>query len=225
MNRRVIAATAVVLSALIAGAGAPRAETLSAAGLTISDEKGGFRLLAASGAGTLADPLVLVEELSNIGPAVLVIRGFKTRGYVRNDGIQALASGNLVVTKVVINASLRVWGGFDLELREIIDQPSPYGDGLSFDQMGTFADSFGSDRFTNIRKLIEPHDLLDFDQGKVDPGDRARFSFAITDPTPKQEFYLVQQPKLLLSQAPAEVQLAARRLSLRPSPCPRCAVP
>ena len=168
----VAAAGAAMLGTLLC-AGGLGAEVLSAGGLTFSDERGGFRLIAASGTGTRSDPLILVEEFTQMGPAILVIRGFKTRGQDDPDRpIQAISSGSLVVTKVVLNRSRRVWTGFDLELREIVDTPSPYGDGLSFDQMGSFAPTFGSDRFRNIRKLTEPYDLLDFHQGSVDPGVR-----------------------------------------------------
>ncbi len=214
------AAGAAMLGSLLC-AGGLGAEILSAGGLTFSDERGGFRLIAASGTGTRSDPLILVEEITQMGPAILVIRGFKTRG--RNDPdrpIQAVSSGSLVITKVVLNGSLRVWTGFDLELREIVDTPSPYGDGLSFDQMGTHDDTFGSDRFKNIRKLFEPYDLLDFGQGSVDPGAQVRFSFAITDPTPRQEFFLIQEPKLLLSQGPMDTQQAERSVQFRPSSPP-----
>jgi hypothetical protein len=225
MSPAAVAAAGAAVGAAMLGslfcAGGLGAEVLSAGGLTFSDERGGFRLLAASGTGTRADPLVLVEEFTQMGPAILVIRGFKTRHKDDPDRpIQAISSGSLVVTKVVLNSSRRVWTGFDLELREIVDTPSPYGDGLSFDQMGTFAPTFGSDRFQNIRKLSEPFDLLDFDQGSVDPGTQVRFSFSITDPTPRQEFFLVQEPKLLLSQGPMDTQQAARALRFRPSSPP-----
>jgi hypothetical protein len=221
MSPAAVAALGAVLFGSLLCTGGLGAEVLSAGGLTFSDERGGFRLIAASGTGTQADPLVLVEELTQMGPAILVIRGFKTRGQGDPDRpIQALSSGSLVITKVVLNGSQRVWTGFDLELREIVDTPSPYGDGLSFDQMDTFARTFGSDRFQNIRKLTEPYDLLDFDQGSVDPGTWVRFSFAITDPTPRQEFFLVQEPKLLLSQGPMDTQHAKRSVQFRPSSPP-----
>jgi hypothetical protein len=221
MSPAAAAAVGAAMLGTLLCSGGLGAEVLSAGGLTFSDERGGFRLIAASGKGTQADPVVLVEEFTQMGPAILVIRGFKSRGQDDPDRpVQAVSSGSLVVTKVVLNGSKRVWTGFDLELREIVDTPSPYGDGLSFDQMGTFAPTFGSDRFRNIRKLSEPFDMLDFDQGSVDPGTQVRFSFSITDPTPRQEFFLVQEPKLLLSQGPAETQQAERSVQFPPSSPP-----
>jgi hypothetical protein len=216
----VAAAGAAMLGSLLCSGGLG-AEVLSAGGLTFSDERGGFRLIAASGTGTRSDPLILVEEFTQMGPAILVIRGFKTRGQDDPDRpIQTVSSGSLVITKVVLNGSRRVWTGFDLELREIVDTPSPYGDGLSFDQMGSFAPTFGSDRFQNLRKLTEPYDLLDFGQGSVDPGAQVRFSFVITDPTPRQEFFLIQEPKLLLSQGPMDTQHAEQSVRTPPSSPP-----
>jgi hypothetical protein len=196
--------------------GAPRAEAWAAGGYSFSDERGGFRLLSASGSGTYGDPIVLVEELLGTGPAVLTVRRLPPepdeRGFIPAPPILSLA-----VIKIVINRSRRVWGGFDLELQEALSRPSPYGDGLSFDQMRSFDELAHSDRFATSREINEPYDRVRFAQGSVDPGAAARFNFYITDPTPVPEFYIVQEPRLLMARArptarpPAHpVQLAQR---------------
>ena len=51
-----------------------QAATFEAGGLLFSDERGGFRLVSASGQGTPNDPIILVEEFSSLRPAVLTIR-------------------------------------------------------------------------------------------------------------------------------------------------------
>ena len=68
-------------------------------------------------------------------PAVLVIRGAQS---ILHQGQQTMSMGfiHLAVIKIVINGTGHVWAGFDLELQETPNQPSPYGDGLSFDQLG-----------------------------------------------------------------------------------------
>jgi hypothetical protein len=85
---------------------ATAAETWTAGGLTFSDAPGGVRLLAASGSGTRADPIVLVEEIIGSGPAVLEIHngrtgdldvspalGFLTLSVVRSSSIAAHGAG------------------------------------------------------------------------------------------------------------------------------------
>ncbi len=194
---------AAVLLLLLAAVLPDRARAASgtAGGLVFSDERGGFRLISVSGSGTTADPIVLVEEITSLRPAVLVIR----RNEVPPGDEPALAralSMSFVVIKVVINRSERVWAGFDLELQEILNQPSPYGDGLSFDQMGSFKEGLSSDRFAIGDRISEPYDRLRFFDGSVDHGSAVTFKFHITDPTPKREFYLVQEPRLLIARLP-----------------------
>ena len=177
---------------------AAQAKVWTAGGLTFSDELGGFRLISVSGRGSIEDPIVIVEELTSVEPVVLIIRGSQDRG---REG--AVIPGRpilyLAVIKIVLNRSRRVWGGFDLELQQELGSPSPYGDGLSFDQMGGFGARLHSDRFATNRQIYEPYDRVRFEIGSVDPGAQARFRFFITDPTPVEEFYLLQEPRLLMA--------------------------
>ncbi len=189
------------------------AETFTAAGLSFSDELGGFRLISVSGTGTIADPIVVVEEFTQVGPAVLVVRGAQL---IKHHNHPATPAGfiHLAIIKIVINSTRRVWTGFDLELQERPKQPSPYEDGLSFDQMGSFAgEPFQSDSFVNALRQSEPYDRVRFHDGAVDPGDAVRFNFYITDLTPKPKFFLLQEPQLLISRRPG----SARQLAAVPS--------
>ena len=202
--------TGAFLACAALWSGSAQAETYTAGGLTFSDELGGFRLIAASGAGTIADPIVVVEEITQVGPAVLVVRGAQL---IQQQGQPATTMSfiHLAIIKIVINGTGRVWTGFDLELQEIPKQPSPYEDGLSFDQLGSFAgERFQSDGFTNARRVSEPYDRVRFHGGAVDPGQTVRFNFYITDPTPKPKFFLLQEPQLLIAGLPGLAgQLAA----------------
>ncbi len=196
-----------ILGALLLGAhptGAVGAE-FSAGGYSFSDELGGFRLLSASGAGTTADPVVVVEEILDPAPITLVIR--------RQPGTIARRAPHapLTLVKVVHNRSQLVWAGFELELREVLTRPSSYGDGLSFNQFGAKAPDVSSDAFADNDRIFEPHDRIRFERGFVDPDATARFKVTITDPTPDIEFYLLQDPKLLSAGLPGVSSFAARQ--------------
>ena len=188
------------------------AEEFAAGGLRFSDELGGFRLISVTGSGTSSDPIVVVEEVTDIGPAILTISG-QQMIFTSNAPARKATFVNLAVIKVVINATHRVWTGYDLELQEVLKQPSPYEDGLSFDQLGSFSDEpFVSDSFSLTHRLPEPYDRVRFYDGSVDPGAAVRFNLFITDPTPASTFYLVQEPHLIVAADPrARAQLAAAR--------------
>ncbi len=202
--------TGAFLACAVLWAGSSQADTYNAAGLSFSDELGGFRLISASGAGTVADPIVVVEEITQVGPAVLVVRGAQLIQH-QDQPAMTMSFIHLAVIKIVINGTGRVWTGFDLELQEVPKQPSPYEDGLSFDQLGSFSgERFESDSFTNARRVSEPYDRVRYHGGAVDPGQVVRFNFYITDPTPKPKFFLLQEPQLLIAGIPGSAgQMAA----------------
>jgi hypothetical protein len=186
-------ASAAILIAQICGRGPTPAEAaeFSAGGYSFSDELGGFRLLSATGVGTPDNPIVVVEEIAEAAPVVLVIR--------RLSGASApgVRHTQFTLEKTVVNRSERVWGGFEVALQEILRRPSTYGDGLSFNQYGARAPDVASDSFADNNRLFEPDDRIRFEKGHVDPEATARFRITITDPTPIAEFYLVQDPQIL----------------------------
>jgi hypothetical protein len=168
-----------------------------AGGFAFSDELGGFEITGLTGSGSADDPIVIHQRLDHVAPAVLVIRPLALQGAPVD-----LFRGpflRLSIVTVVTNASRRVWNGFDLELQEELGQPSVHGDGLSFDQMKAFGERyFVSDRFAITTDSAEPYDRVRFHQGKVDPGERVSFQIYILDVSPNEEFYLVQEPQLLV---------------------------
>lgn len=166
------------------------AKELSLGGLTFSDELGGVRLIEGWGTGTLDDPVVLVEEITAHGPAVLVVRGMKPQFGNR---IQSQHNVGLAVTKIVRNATGSPWTLFNLELREAIDRESPFGDGLSFGQASEAGRPFASDRFATNFETREPYDGIQFSDGIVEPGETVILQFVITDTTPRFKFYLMQK--------------------------------
>jgi hypothetical protein len=197
---------AVVVAACVSGPWVTTdavATELSTGGYSFSDELGGFRLLSAKGVGTAKNPIVVVEEIEEVAPVTLVIR---RHSEMLRPGQEGYAP--LTLVKVVVNRSIRVWAGFELELQEILKRPSTYGDGLSFNQFGAKAADVTSDSFADNNRLFEPYDRIRFERGHVDPGARAQFRVTITDPTPVSTFYLVQDPKLLSAALPAAGSLA-----------------
>jgi hypothetical protein len=166
------------------------AAELELGGLIFSDELGGVRLLDGSGTGTLDDPVVLVEEITDYGPAVIVVRGMHSRFGNR---IRSQHDVGFAVTKIVTNATSQPWTLFTLELREKLLQESPFGDGLSFGQASEAGRPFVSDRFETNIETREPYDGVQFYDGVVEPGETVVLSFVITDTTPRWKFYLMQK--------------------------------
>lgn len=185
---------AVATSCLISGNIA--AETWEVGGLSFSDAPGGARLLAASGAGTRDEPIVLVEEIIGPGPALLEIRNGRT-GHL--DVSPATGFLMLSVVKIIVNRGPWRWAGFDLELMTGPDQPSVYSDGLSFDQPQTWQRIARADRFLQTVQEDEPFDRIRFDGGQVDPAEYLRLDFDIVDVNGTAVFYLAQRPVILLA--------------------------
>lgn len=175
-----------------------QAETLEAGGLLFSDELGSFRLISATGEGTPSDPIVLVEEITGIKPAVLTIRQNSAAG--SHPPSQKILLRSLV--KIVINRSAWRWSGFDLELRDRSGHASVYSDGLSFDQLRAIPQPLHSDLFDAIHAEYEPFDRLRFDQGQVEPEQTVRLAFNLVDINPRPLFYLAQAPIVLLASVP-----------------------
>ena len=178
------------LGAFLTFATPVKAAELALGGLTFSDELGGVRLLEGSGTGTLDDPVVLVEEITDYGPAVIVIRGMHARFGNR---IRSQHDVGFAMTKVVRNATSQPWTLFTLELREKLQQESPFGDGLSFGQASEAGRPFLSDRFETNLETREPYDGVQFYDGVVEPGETVVLNFVITDTTPRFKFYLMQK--------------------------------
>lgn len=161
---------------------------------SFSDELGGFRIRGVSGKGTRADPIVLEEELNSASPVTLTIRTIKPIQPFDSTG--DYASGIIYMRINALNSSGHAWAEFQFELQEVLDQPSVFGDGLSFDQRNKTPENIASSNFTTFDRNFEPYDRLLFTRGKVDPLETAEFEFLITDYTPRWTFYLMQDPRI-----------------------------
>ncbi len=158
-------------------------------GITFSEASPNFRLLAASGSGSLDDPFVVVEEVFGEGEVVL---GIDVHAEDFGSRVKTMHAVGFAIQKVVINRTRQLWDYYALELEFDVGRGSDYYDGLSFGQKSKVNRPFQSDRFAAVEDLTEPRDVLRFTQGQVKPGERVRFVLAITHTGLKPQFYLVQ---------------------------------
>lgn len=168
-------------------------------GLTFSDREGGFTLLGVSGRGSRDDPFVILEEVGKAGNAILTIEGWKS-GYPKGSGQEGGVSFHL--RKLVWNATDKRWTSYEMELREQLDRPSGYLDGLSFGQPLREDRPGSSDLLPQVLVRDEPLDAMVFSGGEVFPEQRVGFDFIVTDMTPVDRFYLVQRLRLDVVELP-----------------------
>lgn len=176
-------------------AGAEQGKRWAAGGYTFSDEAGGFIITGIGGSGSKDDPIVIQEELNSASPVTLVIRIDGVAPAPNTFGGDA-GIGFTHFRFVALNNSGLAWIEFEFELQEIRDLPSLFGDGLSFDQRRTDGENIHSSNFGSFSRDFEPYDRLRFSNGKVDPLETVDFSFFVTDFTPRQQFYIVQDPRI-----------------------------
>ena len=161
---------------------------------TFSDELGGFEILGVSGLGTRQDPIVIRQRFGTAGAVTLVIRS--TNGETNSVNNSPITNGTIYLELQTANNSNLPWVGFGLELQEVFNKPSIYGDGLSFDQLGRRSSDIYSDRFLNFEDQFEPGDRLVYTNGVVDHRTKVTLNFLITDFTPVTKFYLHQDPMI-----------------------------
>lgn len=159
-----------------------------------SDELGGFSIVTLGGVGTRADPVRIGQTFRTASPVTVVIRAtLPINPFGRPEDY---ATGTIHVVLDVTNDTGIPWIGLELELQERFEQPSIYGDGLSFDQGRMAHEGATSSAFANAHYDFEPYDRLLFEQGVLDPRHRAEFRFLITDLTPIRTFYIRLDPRI-----------------------------
>jgi hypothetical protein len=186
-----ILAVLLMLSLLLASAGPADDGRWYAGNYSFSDELGGFRILSIRGTGTKADPVEIVEEFYSADPVTLVIRAIHH--------LPVSQAGTLHFRVAVQNRSGLAWIEFVFELQETRGKPSDFYDGLSFAQANPDPGLLSSDRFATVESRFESFDSLRFSNGHTDPLKQVQFGFFITDLTPVDEFYLLQDPRVPFS--------------------------
>jgi len=191
-------ALAAAASARAGEAGGPGvaggADDWRAGAYSFSDELGGFRILSVAGSGTREDPAVITQEFYSASPVTLVTRATAPiRPLAYGEGV---VNGFLCLKIEAVNASGLAWSEFEFELQQTLRVPSIFGDGLSFDQRRQDGDTIGSESFARFERDYEPYDRLLFTRGFIDPAMKASFRFLVSDFTPEEVFYLVQDPRV-----------------------------
>ena len=186
-----ILAVLLILPLLLASAGPADDGRWYAGNYSFSNELGGFSILSVRGTGTKADPVEISEELYSANPVTLVIRA--------THRLPASQAGTLHLRVAVLNRSGLAWIEFVFELQEIRGKPSDFYDGLSFAQVNPDPALVSSDRFASVESRFESYDSLRFSNGHANPLSQTRFGFFITDVTPVDEFYLLQDPRIPFS--------------------------
>ena len=168
-------------------------------GLVFSDESGGFTIVGATGDGSIADPFVIVEEITGPTAAVLVIRGLSP---AFGNRVGTVHAAGFALRKVVTNRTPFTWTFTEFELQQELGVASDTYDGLSFGQGVKSGRPFRCDRFARVSQIDEPLDVILFSEGVLKPGESATFDVIVTDTTPTPVFYLVQRPNRPLARAP-----------------------
>lgn len=191
--------SAIAVASLLAAATAPGAaddapDTAPPPPYAFSDELGGFSIVTLGGVGTRDDPVRISQIFRTAAPVTLVIRA--TRPINPFGRPEDYSTGTIHMILDVTNETGIPWIGLELELQERFEKPSVYGDGLSFDQRHISHDGATSSAFANAHYDFEPYDRLLFEQGSLDPSNRAEFRFLITDLTPIRTFYVRLDPRI-----------------------------
>jgi hypothetical protein len=168
-------------------------------GITFSDELGGFALEKVTGEGSMDDPFVLVERITDPNGGMLLFRVDPEFG--NRIGSQHLIG--FAIIKVVENGTDFPWTSFELELQSVRGVPSDYFDGLSFGQGSDAGKPFTAMGFDRVRVIDEPYDRVEFDHGRIAIGASATLRFVISESLPLHEAYLLQRPTRPVADRPA----------------------
>jgi hypothetical protein len=187
---RGLACSLVLMSTLAIRPGLAWAGSISLHGVTFSDHLGGFVLERVTGQGSIADPFVVVERLTDPDGATLVFRADPASG----NRIGSPDRVGFALVKVIKNATGHEWSSLEIELQSKLGQPSDHTDELSFGQGSTSGRPFTADAFVHVTLIDEPYDRIECDDGRVPPGGEVSLRFVVSQPGSLHEAYIVQRP-------------------------------
>ncbi len=201
------------------GNSATAAGFISLPGISFYEATDNFRLLVASGTGSLDDPFILVEEVFGDGEVVV---GINIQAVDFGSRIKTMHAVGFALQKVVINRTEQAWNYYALELEFKSGRGSDYYDGLSFAQKSQANRPFRSDSFAVVEDLTEPRDVIRFTRGSVTPGQKARFVVAITHTGNQPNFFLIQHVRPPYAELQRSVQLAKCAVFMGPKGKTQC---
>lgn len=167
-----------------------RAHTILLPGISFSDELGGFDLEQVKGKGSIADPFVVVERVTNPDGATLVFRADASLGNL----IGSPDRIGFAVVKVMVNATGHDWSSLEVELQSKFGVPSDHTDELSYGQGSDAGRPFTSTVFRKVTLIDEPFDRIEFEDGIVSPGSSVILRFVVSQPASLQKAFIVQRP-------------------------------
>jgi hypothetical protein len=170
--------------------GPARGASFSLRGISFSDELGGFVLERVSGQGTILDPFVVVERLTNPDGATLVFRASAAVG----NGIGSPDRIGFALVKVIKNATGHDWSSLEIELQSRFGIPSDHNDELSFGQGSTAGRPFTASDFARVTLIDEPFDRIEYDAGNVPAGGQVTLRFVVSQPASLHEAFIAQRP-------------------------------
>ena len=191
IQSQAISFAAVVATAVMILPHAAGGASLTASGVTFIDEQGGFVLERVTGEGSLDDPFVVMERMTDINGGTLTFHVSPTFG----NEIGTQHAIGFAIIKVIENETGFPWTSFEIELQSTLGTPSDYGDGLSFGQGSKAGKPFTATGFEQVTLIDEPYDRIEYDQGKILTGSRATFRFVVSETMPLRQAYLAQRPR------------------------------
>jgi hypothetical protein len=184
-------------------------------GVSFSDELGGFVLERVTGEGTIADPFVVVERMTDPDGATLVFRADPDYG----NRIGSPDRVGFALVKVIKNATGHEWSSLEIELQSKLGLPSDHTDELSFGQGSDAGRPFTASAFAHVTLIDEPFDRIEYDDGSVPPGSQVSLRFVISQPGNLKEAFIAQRPGRAVAARmprPGERFIVAGRVGTRP---------
>jgi hypothetical protein len=170
--------------------------SISLHGIIFSDELGGFVLERVTGRGSIADPFVVVERLSDPDGATLVFRAEPVLGNL----IGSPDRIGFALVKVIRNATGNDWTSLEVELQSKQGVPSDHTDELSFGQGSSAGRPFTASAFARITLIDEPFDRIEYSEGNVPVGGAVTLHFVVSLPGDLKEVFIAQRPGRPVSQ-------------------------
>ena len=202
---------------LILLAGPARGGTVFLHGVAFSDELGGFVLERVTGQGSIADPFVVVERMTNVEGATLVFRADPAFG----NRIGSPDRIGFALVKVIKNATGHDWPSLEIELQSKLGIPSDHTDELSFGQGSSAGRPFSASAFAHVTLIDEPFDRIEYEDGRVPAGGQVSLRFVVSQPGSLHEAFVVQRPGRPVAERtphPAERHAASGRAGVARSP-------
>ena len=188
---------------------AAQSASFSVNGVTFSDKLGGFILEKVTGEGSMDNPFVLVERMTDSNGGTL---SFQVQPELGNR-IGSQHRTGFAMIKLIENATDLPWTSFELELQSELGIPSGYSDGLSFGQGSKAGRPFTADGFDKVTIVDEPYDRVEFDHGRIAIGGHVTLRIVISDYLLRPETYLLQRPSKPVAEGPRS--MSGNRLASR----------